>query len=80
MKNEDVRLIDSTTIPNEYLEYDVKPEKKRRIKLKKLDAIDMLMIPLALGIAVSLGFLIYNITQIASLNENLAGLIGAFVK
>ncbi|HIU83372.1 MAG TPA: hypothetical protein IAC70_05410 [Candidatus Faecicola pullistercoris] len=80
MKNEDVRLIDSTTIPNEYLEYDVKPEKKRRIKLKKLDAIDMLMIPLAIGIAVSLGFLIYNITQIAGLNENLTGLIGAFVK
>lgn len=80
MKNEDVRLIDSTTIPNEYLEYDVKPEKKRRIKLKKLDAIDMLMIPLAIGIAVSLGFLIYNVTQIAGLNENLAGLIGAFVK
>ena len=58
MKYDKLKVIQSETISNNFVEKDVK---KRRKYSGKLDILDVIIIPVAVGIVVALGFLMFNI-------------------
>lgn len=68
MKNDDIKLIESETTINDNVIFDVKPKKgfkKFRAPKLRFDTYDAFMIPIALGTAISFGFLIAQIAKYA---------------
>ena len=75
MKYEDMENIENQIINNDYVSYDVSPRrsarglKNKRASLFRRDkAADLLIIPVMVLTAVSLGFLIAQIAKYASLS------------
>lgn len=53
---------------------DNRTDKKRRLKKGVLDALDVAIIPVAIGVFVSLGFLFANIFRATSIVETLSNI------
>ncbi|HRR90011.1 MAG TPA: hypothetical protein P5161_04465 [Eubacteriales bacterium] len=80
MKYENIKVADSVTTENVFVENRIgeKPEKKRHT----FDSLDMAILPAAIGVLASLGYLIYNIVRTVSLNaaaNALNSLLGAII-
>lgn len=68
MKNDEIKLIESESSINDNVVYDVKPKKGfKKFKAPKLsfDTYDAFLIPIALGTAISFGFLIAQLAKYA---------------
>lgn len=79
--NNSIKFIESISTPNDYVQHNIQPKSvKKRFHFRKLDILDIFMIPVALITAVSIGFLIYQISKLGTDISELAGVIGAFVK
>lgn len=78
--NDQVKFIESVATPNDYIEKNVLPRQPlKRFRFKKPDLFDAVMIPLALCTAVSIGFLIYQLSKMGADFGQMAGIIGAFI-
>jgi hypothetical protein len=72
-----LKLIDSVGTPNDYIKQIPAQPKTKKLKLPiKISLVDAFMYPVAIGIAISLGFLIYQLSQLAGITSQLAGVIG----
>lgn len=82
MKYNEFDFVDSTTVPNDYISYSVKKRRipKRFSSEKRFDLLDILMVPTALVMAVSIGFLVYQITKVAGDTSIMTGLLSVFGK
>ncbi|MDR3216941.1 MAG: hypothetical protein LBT55_05955 [Clostridiaceae bacterium] len=74
MNYENIKVADSVTSENDYVVNEVGLSKRSFMKTRKekLDPLDVAILPTALGLAVSFGYLIYNIVKAAGLSGGIA--------
>jgi hypothetical protein len=80
MNYENIKIAESVTSENDYVVNEVGLTKRslKKTRGEKLDPLDMMILPTALGLAVSFGYLIYNIVKTAGLTGGITA-ISSFI-
>lgn len=70
MEYDESKILEVEISQNQFVE-DRKTQKPRRMKRANIDVLDIVIIPVVIGVFVSLGFLFANIFKAASIVETL---------